>query len=243
MGLRHVKQLRPDVAGDEPGGGRSHPGRSAAREAPARPLVAPELWSQRRRSEEGRFEGRQTAPAPCLLRRRKNPRLLCDGLAAPQWCTRTARRMRTRRWARGRLAARARQPSLWGEAAERARRGGPGTHRHTHTPTPRPSGECFETQRETTTLTLMRFDYARETSSGFLRTPKSKDTTRHRFYVPYYYTERLKSIINKTLIYNPRRRAQEFLGRFQKGLPGRAPRPPRGVKLRIPATSHGTKFR
>ena len=33
-------------------------------------------------------------------------------------------------------------------------------------------------------------------------------------------TERLKSIINKTLMYNPMRRAQEFLGRFQKGLPG-----------------------
>ena len=36
--------------------------------------------------------------------------------------------------------------------------------------------------------------------------------------------ERLKSIINKTLIYNHRRvEPLEFLGRFQKGLPGRAP--------------------
>ena len=35
-------------------------------------------------------------------------------------------------------------------------------------------------------------------------------------------TERLKSRkTNKTLIYTPMRRAQEFLGRFQKGLPGR----------------------
>ena len=55
--------------------------------------------------------------------------------------------------------------------------------------------------------------------------------------------ERLKSIINKTPIYNPRHRAQEFLGRFQKRpTRERARRPPRGVKLRITTTSHGTKF-
>ena len=32
------------------------------------------------------------------------------------------------------------------------------------------------------------------------------------------------------------------MGRFQKGLPGRAQRPHRGVKLRIATTSHGTKL-
>lgn len=117
-----MKQLGLVVVGDEPDGGHSHPGRSTARDAPARPLVASELWSQWRRREEGRFEGQQTAPVQCPLRRRKNPSLLCSGLAVPEWCTRTPRRRRTRRWwARGRLAARVRQPSLWGGATERAR--------------------------------------------------------------------------------------------------------------------------
>ena len=52
-----------------------------------------------------------------------------------------------------------------------------------------------------------------------------------------------KSIINKTpLKTTPARRAQEFLGRFQNGLPGRAQRPPRGMKLRIATNSHGTKL-
>ena len=117
-----MKQLGLVVVGDEPDGGHSHPGRSTARDAPARPLVASELWSQWRRREEGRFEGQQTARVQCPLRRRKNPSLLCSGLAVPEWCTRTPRRRRTRRWwARGRLAARVRQPSLWGGATERAR--------------------------------------------------------------------------------------------------------------------------
>ena len=66
--------------------------------------------------------------------------------------------------------------------------------------------------------------------------------TRLLVHTQVFSTERLKSIIYKTLIYNPRRRAQEFLGRFQKGLPRRAPGSPRGVKLRIATTSHGTKL-
>ena len=57
--------------------------------------------------------------------------------------------------------------------------------------------------------------------------------------LPYRASEKY---YKKTLVYNPRRRAQEFLGRFQKGLPGRAPRLPRGVKLGIAITSRGTKL-